>query len=176
MIWTWFEHDLLIKLTKRQVLTGFSLMTYFRVSRLIQNLWWLEQLLRLWETIYQSPQIIPSLSLTHMLTTGRSMKTVLFLSPSPSLIVYQYVSTTTLKSVWGQTMIIMIHAALAHNQDRLFFLAHNMLSVSVYKWHLSCLTFKDMVSVHPNCLQEGKLLVNLYSCCLRNNTHKAANQ
>ena len=62
----------------------------------------------------------------------------------------------------GPHKINALHAYLLHSRDKLLFIAHRVSDTSVYDWPLVQIAYEDTMQLHPNCLQDGFVLVDFY--------------
>ena len=72
--------------------------------------------------------------------------------------------------------IVELHALLMQSKDPLFFIARDIPGTSVREWQLVQVAYNDSMVVHPNCLLDGKFLVDFYIQHPDDSKYNAVNQ
>ena len=62
----------------------------------------------------------------------------------------------------GPPTITELHALLLQSRDRLFFIANCIPCTSVRKWQLVQVAYTDSIAMHPDCLTDGRFLVDFF--------------
>ena len=66
------------------------------------------------------------------------------------------------KAKGGAPSISELHADLMCSNEKLFFIATALPGTDAPEWHLVSVAYEDTMSLHPNCLRDGKFLVDYY--------------
>ena len=69
-----------------------------------------------------------------------------------------------------------LNALLTRSQDRLFFLSLPLPSSTMSEWHLVRVAFEATLSTHPDCLRDGRFLVDFYILHPDDKSFNAPNQ
>ena len=69
-----------------------------------------------------------------------------------------------------------LHARLLKSRDCLFFISWTVPSTSTQEWQLIRVAYSDTMSVHPDCIQDGKFLVDFYVLHHDDKAYYAPNQ
>ena len=89
---------------------------------------------------------------------------------------YALSKSVTFTNSNGPPKINSLHASLLHSRDILFFIACRVSDTSVYEWQLVHIAYEDTMQFHPNCLQDGKMLVDFYIMHPEDKDYSAINQ
>ena len=72
--------------------------------------------------------------------------------------------------------LVELHAQLLQSRDCLFFIAHVVPGTSTREWQLIRIAYSDTMAVHPECLHDGKFLVDFYILHHEDKAYDAPNQ
>ena len=89
---------------------------------------------------------------------------------------YALAKSAPLTNSNGPPKVNAFHASLLHSCDRIFFIDHRVSDTSVYEWQLVQIAHKDTMQFHPNCLQDGNVLVDFYMMHTEDKDYSAINQ
>jgi hypothetical protein len=67
-------------------------------------------------------------------------------------------------------------ARLFASVDKLFFISHKIPGSSITEWHLAQVDLRTSLSEHPTAFQDGKFLVNFFTCHPSDKYYNAINQ
>ena len=73
-------------------------------------------------------------------------------------------------------LIAPLVASLLSSIDRLFFISHRVPGSGVTEWSLVRVAMRDSLREHPNCTQDGRFLVDFYTCHPKDKLFNAVNQ